>query len=105
MKKLKLILVLSAGMACLFTAESCKNKSKTESTQQNQSGDVPVIAADDELRASVDVVIKNYEDVKADVKDGIVTLRGKIKQSELQDLIMKVQELRPKKVENKLEIE
>ena len=62
------------------------------------------ISSDDKLRTSVNDVTKNYGDVKAEVNDGVVTLTGTVKQDELQNLIMKVQELKPKKVENKLTI-
>ena len=42
--------------------------------------------------------------MEADVKDGVVTLRGNIRQDQLQPLIDKVHGLKPKKVENQLVI-
>lgn len=83
---------------------SCKNKKTDSTTQQDKTTNTPEISPDATLRTSVDNVIKAYEGVQADVKDGVVTLRGNIKQDDLQTLIMKVQELKPKKVENQLVI-
>jgi hyperosmotically inducible protein len=68
----------------------------------------PVVAApveinpDAVLTTSVNEVVKTYSGVTASVKDGVVTLTGDIKRSQLQNLIKSVQELKPKKVENKL---
>ena len=42
--------------------------------------------------------------VQAAVQDGVITLTGEIKKSELQGLLMKLNELKPKKIENKLTI-
>lgn len=42
--------------------------------------------------------------VQAAVQDGVITLTGEIKKSELQGLMMKINELKPKKIENKLTI-
>ena len=62
------------------------------------------VAADETLRTSVNDVVKNYKGVEADVKDGVVTLRGEIQRSKLQDLIVSLNELKPRKVENQLVI-
>ncbi|MBC7828549.1 MAG: BON domain-containing protein [Chitinophagaceae bacterium] len=62
------------------------------------------ITVDETLKTSVNDVIKNYKGVEADVKDGVVTLRGEIKRSSLQDLIVSLNELKPRKVENQLVI-
>lgn len=72
----------------------------------------PVVAApapveinpDSVLTTSVNEVVKTYSGVTAAVKDGVVTLTGDIKRDQLQNLIKSVQELKPKKVENKLTI-
>jgi hyperosmotically inducible protein len=70
----------------------------------------PVVAApveinpDAVLTTSINEVVKTYSGVTASVKDGVVTLTGDIKRSQLQNLIKSVQELKPKKVENKLTI-
>ena len=64
-------------------------------------GSQPVeISSDETLRNTVAEAIRVYKDVKADVKDGVVTLIGEIKRSDLQDLMTRVNELKPKKVDN-----
>jgi hyperosmotically inducible protein len=62
------------------------------------------INADSVLNTSVNDVVKTYNGVTATVKDGVVTLTGDIKRDQLPNLIKSVQELKPKKVENKLTI-
>ncbi|MBS7254887.1 BON domain-containing protein [Flavobacterium branchiicola] len=62
------------------------------------------INADSVLNTSVGEVVKTYSGVTASVKDGVVTLTGDIKKSQLPNLIKSIQELKPKKVENKLTI-
>jgi len=56
------------------------------------------------LNTSVNEVVKTYSGVTAAVKNGVVTLTGTIKKEQLPNLIKSVQELKPKKVENKLTI-
>jgi hyperosmotically inducible protein len=63
-----------------------------------------VINTDAVLNTSVSEVVKTYSGVSATVKDGVVTLTGNIKRDQLPNLIKSVQELKPKKVENKLTI-
>jgi osmotically-inducible protein OsmY len=63
-----------------------------------------VIAADDPLAKGVTDAIKDYPGVKADVKDGVVTLTGDIKRAELQKLMEALHTLKPKKIDNKLTI-
>ena len=104
MKRTNWLLILLIAAIGISVVPSCKNK-KAETTEESKAGQTPVeISSDQTLRTSVDNVIKAYEGVQADIKDGVVTLRGSIKQDDLQSLIMKVQELKPKKVENQLVI-
>lgn len=104
MKKTNWLLILLIAAFSTTVTPSCKNK-KAETTEENKAGQTPVeISSDETLRNNVTNVIKPYDGVSAEVKDGVVTLRGNIKQDELQTLIMKVQELRPKKVDNQLVI-
>jgi hyperosmotically inducible protein len=63
-----------------------------------------VINVDSVLNTSVSEVVKTYSGVTATVLDGVVTLKGDIKRDQLPALIKSVQELKPKKVENKLTI-
>ncbi|MBF4493068.1 BON domain-containing protein [Flavobacterium sp. MR2016-29] len=66
---------------------------------------VPVeINSDSVLTTSVNEVVKTYNGVTATVANGVVTLTGNIKRDQLPNLIKSVQELKPKKVENKLTI-
>jgi hyperosmotically inducible periplasmic protein len=64
-----------------------------------------VVQADDPLKASVNSAITKYEGVQADVKDGIITLRGTIPDKDkLQQLMMDLNALKPKKIDNQLVI-
>lgn len=66
---------------------------------------VPVeVAADDPISKGVMDAIKDYTGVKADVKDGVVTLTGEIKKTELPKLMQSIMSLKPKKVDNQLTI-
>lgn len=104
MKRTNWLLILLIAAFSTTVSTSCKNK-KADTTQQDKTTNTSVeINPDATLRTSVDNVLKSYDGVSADVKDGVITLRGNIKQDDLQSLIMKVQELRPKKVENQLTI-
>lgn len=62
------------------------------------------INPDDSLTTAVNNTLKNYKTVKADVKDGVVTLTGEIKRSQLSELMQDVTAAKPKKIENKLKI-
>ncbi|TDW49103.1 BON domain-containing protein [Flavobacterium sp. 270] len=63
-----------------------------------------IINSDADLDKSVSKLVKDYEGVSATVVGGVVTLSGEIKRNQLQPLMQSVQELKPKKVENKLTI-
>lgn len=60
------------------------------------------INPDSVLTTSIGNVVKAYSGVTASVVGGVVTLTGEIKRDQLPNLIKSVQELKPKKVENKL---
>ena len=61
-----------------------------------------IINSDADLDKSVGKVVKSYDGVSATVVGGVVTLSGEIKKEKLQSLIQSIQELKPKKVDNKL---
>jgi osmotically-inducible protein OsmY len=63
-----------------------------------------IINSDATLDKSVSDLVKAYDGVSATVVGGVVTLSGEIKRNELQPLMQSLQELKPKKVENKLTI-
>ena len=105
MKKITFVLVAFFTLAGFTATESCKSKTEKTTVDQPAESTTPVeISSDEKLRASVNDITKNYGDVKAEVKDGVITLTGSVKQDELQSLVMKIQELKPKKVENQLTI-
>ena len=60
------------------------------------------INPDQELSSGVQLITARYEGVQADVSDGVITLRGQIKRDSLQQLMMDLNALRPKKIENQL---
>ena len=62
------------------------------------------IAADDPLTKAVTDATKNYAGVTAAVKDGIVTLTGEIKKTDLPKLMQAIMASKPKKVDNQLVI-
>jgi|GEM_PF-1930072 len=103
MKKINWLLILMIFAGSATFSVSCKSK-KADTTQDKSTNSNVEISPDATLRTNVDNVLKSYDGVSAEVKDGVVTLRGNVKQEDLQSLIMKVQELKPKKVENQLVI-
>ena len=65
--------------------------------------DAPVeVSSDQVLNSSVATAIKAYSGVTASVENGVVILMGNIKRDQLPNLIQAIQELKPRKVENKL---
>lgn len=63
-----------------------------------------VISTDDALIKAISDVIKDFPGVKAEVKEGVVTLTGEIKRASLQKLMPMLHALKPKSIENKLTI-
>jgi hyperosmotically inducible periplasmic protein len=63
-----------------------------------------VIAADDPLSKGVADATKDFPMVKSTVKDGVITLSGEIKKSDLTRLMQSLHTLKPKKIENQLTI-
>ncbi len=64
----------------------------------------PEIAGEDVLSKSVSDLVSSYETVSASVNDGVITLTGDIKRTQLTALMQSLNELKPKKIENKLTI-
>ena len=58
------------------------------------------ISADPALQESVNTVLRSYNTVKANVKDGVVTLTGEIQRPNLQPLMQALQALNPKRIDN-----
>jgi len=63
-----------------------------------------VSAADSVLTKGVMDATKDFPTVKGEVAEGVITLTGSIKKSSLPKLMMTLNSLKPKKVENKLEV-
>jgi hyperosmotically inducible periplasmic protein len=84
--------------------KSVVNNISVASVPDNTSAPVE-ISADGPLQEAVNNVVKSYNDVKAEVKDGVVTLRGEIRRDKLQELMMALNALKPKKVENQLSVQ
>lgn len=63
-----------------------------------------VINADSTLIKSVADATKDFPGVKADVTDGVITLTGDITRDKLRTLMMSLNTLKPKKIDNKLTI-
>jgi hyperosmotically inducible protein len=62
------------------------------------------VSADAALISAVADAVKDFGTVKADVKDGIITLTGEIQKTNLPKLMMSLNALKPKKVDNKLTV-
>lgn len=97
--------------------ESCRNVSESaakgikgvKQVINNITVNPPVsqqveITPDARLKSSVDSLVSSYKSVKAEVDNGTVTLTGEIKRSQLTPLMQSVNELKPKRVVNNLEI-
>ena len=64
----------------------------------------PAVTADDALTSGVNAVLAAYKGVTADVKEGIITLRGDVKRADLTNLMQALNALGAKKIENQLNI-
>ncbi len=62
------------------------------------------INGDDTLMQGVKDATKDFPTVTANVADGVITLTGSIKRSSLQTLMMSLNTLKPKKIDNQLTI-
>jgi len=107
-KAMLLGLVLSGCLA----VTACKSKPK-ESDNTNTTTEMPppaptpapvVISSDDSLKTGVRDATKDYPGVNADVNNGEITLTGEIQRSKLPQLMMTLNSLRPKKINNNLTI-
>jgi len=58
------------------------------------------ITPDDPLKAAVENTIKPYPGVKATIQNGVVTLSGEIKKADLQKLMIALNSLKPKSIDN-----
>lgn len=63
-----------------------------------------VIAGDDALEKGVKDAVKDFPGVQAEVNNGEINLSGNIKRPDLQKLMMSLNSLKPKKINNKLTV-
>lgn len=82
--------------------KSVVNTCELARANQEPAAAAVVINPDNELDKSVHKVVDAYDGVSATVVGGVVTLSGEIKRDKLQPLMQSIQELKPKKVDNKL---
>lgn len=68
------------------------------------TNNAPTINADSTLVGAIKDATKDFAGVKAEVKDGVVTLTGNIQRSDLPKLLQNIAASKPKKIENKLTI-
>jgi hyperosmotically inducible periplasmic protein len=66
---------------------------------------LPVISGDPQLMEGLKTALAAFSGVTGAVKDSVVTLTGTAKKDDLQKIIMAVQALRPKKVENQITVQ
>lgn len=92
-----------------------RNRKKAEKTIKNIDGVKDVvnnimvttsaeITPDKELKKNMEKVVSDYKNVQADVNNGIITLRGEVKQDKLQQLMMDLNALHPKRIDNQLAV-
>ena len=99
--------------------ESCKHSSETAARETKGVKEVvnniiiseppapaPTveITSTDTLQTSLNNLLSAYKTVKGSVNDGVITLTGEIKRSQLTPLMQSVNELKPKRVVNNLQI-
>lgn len=60
-----------------------------------------VISPDEALKTTVAAALKEYSKLVADVKDGVITLTGEVKRSDLPKVMQALSALNPKKIDNK----
>ena len=109
------IYFLLFGMPALIIG-SCKGKpSQTTTTDtavvapaDNTTTKMPdttvVISADDSLKRMIPDAVKDFPGVTASVDQGVVTLTGTINRDRLPKLMMAINALHPKKINNNLTI-
>jgi len=107
------ILVVASALSTGAYFTSCKSKpndagNNVDTTSMSTPAPVtpaPVeIAPDTALQAGVRDATKDFPGVKADVNNGEITLTGEIKRSRLPNLMMALNSLKPKKINNQLTI-
>ena len=90
---------------CEETAKSVKGVKSVVNNCVIAPPPAPVtVNTDDALTKSVADAVKDHPTVKASVNDGVITLTGEIKRDQLSKLMMTLNTLKPKKIDNQLTI-
>ena len=88
--------------------ESAKASKGVKSVVNNITVMMPaapvVVTADDPLMMSVNSAVKDHPTVQATVVDGVITLNGTLAKSKLANLMMTLNSLKPRKIDNNLTI-
>lgn len=84
---------------------SAKAVKGVKSVSNNIMVVVPVISGDPQLMEGLKTALAAFTGVTAAVKDSVVTLTGTAKRADLQKIIMAVQALKPKQVENQITVQ
>lgn len=107
----KSALILALAISALqFPACKSKPKDSQVATDTSAVADTTakpapvVVASDDELIKNTKDATKDFPGVTAEVKDGEINLTGDITRENLQKLMMSLNALHPKKINNKLTI-
>jgi outer membrane receptor for ferrienterochelin and colicin len=77
----------------------------TDHTVQRVPDTAIVISADDSLNTKIADAVKDFPGVSATVNGGVITLTGNITRDKLPRLMMAVNALHPKKINNNLTIQ
>ena len=115
-KNLRPVIMAAAGILFIY-GSSCKGHSsevKTDTaivtpaipdnTVQKTPDTAIIISPDETLKTSLTDAVKDFPGVTATVDQGVVTLTGNITRDKLPKLMMAVNGLHPKKVNNNLTI-
>lgn len=97
----------SCKTKCEDLAKSVKGVKSVVNNCTVASVPMPVpneVSTDDALTKGVMDATKDHPTVKASVNNGVVTLTGEIKRDQLQKLMMTLNTLKPKKIDNQLTI-
>jgi uncharacterized lipoprotein YajG len=106
-------LLFSALILTAMQLPACKSKTKTTETTTDTTVTVTdtvaqtapvVIAEDDTLSKNTVDAVKDFPGVKAEVMNGEINLTGEITREKLQQLMMSLNALHPKKINNNLTI-
>ncbi len=101
---LALVMGSCKGKASQTTTTDTAVIAPADNTVKKMPDTTVIISADDSLKTTVADAIKDFPGVNAAVDQGVITLTGTITRDKLPKLMMSVNALHPKKVNNQLTI-